>query len=97
MEHLPWVFVLLQMFSWGWFNWRAGKVTDWQFLLFALAMMGGQLTAAVEAYHKAAWKGCALQIFFFVMMLFGAVRRWQHMQNHKHSIKILEGEHEASN
>ncbi|HBA36829.1 TPA: hypothetical protein DCZ15_03055 [Candidatus Falkowbacteria bacterium] len=66
----------IQMLAWGWFSYKAGKLSDKSFLMFTAMMMIGQIGAGIETVYLQAWGAFSMQIYFLIFTLFGGIRRY---------------------
>jgi len=80
MQIAMWGMIFCQMLAWGWFTYKGGKLGDWQYLIFTVGMMLGQIAAGLEAHQKSAWVGFTIQVFFVISTAFGGFNRLRQMQ-----------------
>ena len=81
-----WIMVGAQLVVWGWFSYRAGKVTDKQFFVFTIGMLLGQLGAGIETYQTHAARALVIQVYFFTFTAFGGIQRYRQMKKAKATV-----------
>lgn len=74
------VMMACQLIVWGWFSAKGGKLNDKSFLIFSVGMLLGQLAASVETFQLKAWGACIMQVYFFVLTVYGCYRRWSQIK-----------------
>lgn len=73
---LAWSLMACQMVAWAWLQFNGGQLSDRQYLIFCVGMMLGQVGASIECLGAKAWGTLAVQIYFFLFTVFGAVTRF---------------------
>jgi len=72
-----WVMVSCQMIAWLYLMHRGEKITKKGYLIFTVGMMLGQLGAGIDCFIHLSWPTFAVQAFFFLATLYGALRRFK--------------------
>ena len=72
--------IAIQMIGWAWFSWRGGKLSDREFIVFTLSMVGGQVAVGVETAIAHAWGALTMQTYFFLFTSVAGVRRYLQMR-----------------
>ena len=69
----------IQVGGWSWMQWRAGKFSDKEYLIWTVTMLSGQSAGGVDCAINGAWGAMFLNIFFFVSTILGGIKRYRGM------------------
>jgi hypothetical protein len=77
-----WMMMGIQVVGWLWgITWKAGKLTDKQYIAWCISMLFGQSAGAVDCLIGKAYGTMFLQMFFFISTVIGAVVRFRRMRS----------------